>query len=199
MLFGPSFGPSSSEYVSHTITQRSFDGEKTCSFQIDTRGIDGLTEYNASIYYDRLDSPHTGNGAHANWTYSHNAFYPVGSPTTVGNGWTTNYVTGDPKLPGEPAVDWDGQSGAGYYNAIEYTTDLYPTSGALIGAGIDPGAGFEETFLTTGTDFSDVLNGASAFTTWQQATSWDIGPWARGTSAATYPLQGAKLSGAKYN
>ena len=155
---------------------------------------------NVSIHYDRTNIQHTRSvNAHANWTYSNNSFYPVDVDDTVGTGWTTAYVTGDPVLPGAATATWTDSSGAGYYNSIDYTTHLYPTTGDLIQGGYDHA--FEQTFLTTGTDFEDVLDGASAFTEAEQhLTLQDIGPWARGTSEPVpfYPLQGVKLSGAKY-
>ena len=157
---------------------------------------------NASIRYDRAGA-HTNNLSHENWAIDNNAFYPVDGSNTIGTGdWYNNYVTGDPLLPGEPSIDWDGQTGAGYYNAIEYTTHLYPISGSLIQAGLilNP-ADYEQTFLTTGSDFSDVLNWPTGIDEAEQSlTLPDIGPWARGTSdpVPLYPIQGA-AGNFKYN
>ena len=163
----------------------------------------GYIYNNASILYHQTDATHVSDGdtlPHVNWTISNNAYWTDGGSPTVDANWQTNYIITDPLLPGEAlAVNWDGQTGATYFSDIKYTTHLYPTAGALIQAGLDHA--FEQTFLTTGTDFTNVLSGHSAFVRAEQhLTLPDIGPWARGAAEAVplYPFQGA-AGNFKYN
>ena len=167
----------------------------------------GYIYNNASILYDRTGVTHVSDsGVMTTWTIQNNAFWTAGSSidcTDSGDidaDWATGCVDGDPILPGEAlGVDWDGQDTATYFSDIKYTTHLYPIAGALIQAGFDHA--FEQTFLTTGTDFTNVLSGDSAFETAEQHLEFpDIGPWARGTLevAPTYPLQGV-AGDFKYN
>ncbi|MCD4769775.1 MAG: right-handed parallel beta-helix repeat-containing protein [Bacteroidales bacterium] len=118
----------------------------------------GYVYNNSSILYDRVDKVHTAKSItfpRANWTIENNHFWTTGGSPTVDDGWTTNYVIADPKLPGEPAIDWDGQSGATYYKDIDFNTHLYPSADSvLINAGKILGVGYENMFLTTGTDFN---------------------------------------------
>ena len=113
-------------------------------------------------------------GAHANWTFSHNAFYPVDGSNTVGTGWTNNYVSGNPKLPGEPSVNWDGLTGPNYFHKIKFDDHLYiPSDSSLANAGKILGSGFNSMFLTVGIDFSEFK-----FQKISQPNSdkWSIGP-----------------------
>jgi hypothetical protein len=115
----------------------------------------GYAYNNVSIYYDRTGKSHSSHSAHANWTFSNNAFYPVDRTNFVGNGWTSNYVTTDPKLPGEPALDWDGITGPNYFYKINFENHLYISpSSSLANAGKILGSGYNSMFLTAGTDFS---------------------------------------------
>jgi len=161
---------------------------------------------NASIFYDRDAStiPHIliNGAAGGGWDISNNAYYHTTGTHTIDAECTTGQELGNPVLPGAATATWTTSSGAGYYNAIEYTTHLYPISGSLIQAGLilNP-ADYEQTFLTTGSDFSDVLNWPTGIDEAEQSlTLPDIGPWARGTSdpVPLYPIQGA-AGNFKYN
>lgn len=135
---------------------------------------------NSSILYDRTGAIHGGHGAtfpHANWTIENNHFWTTGGSPTVDDGWTTNCVIADPKLPGEPSIDWDGQSGPTYYKDIDFNTHLYPPSDSvLVDAGKTLGSGYETMFLTKGTDF-DTLPNTPTLRRISQSDSgnWDIG------------------------
>lgn len=156
---------------------------------------------NASVFYDNaaddrghVDSVTAGGG----WNISHNLFYHKSGTHTIDNDFQTSYQTGDPLLPGDAAIDWGAQTGATYYNNIEYTTHLYPTSGPLINTGYNHS--YEKTFLTTGSDFSDVLSWPTGLVTAEQnAYAQDeIGPWTYiGAGVTIYPWMGAKPDGAK--
>lgn len=130
---------------------------------------------NSSIRYDTTGR-HTTAVSDAGWTISHNAFYPENESNAVGAGWTLNYITDDPGLPGEPAIDWTVQSGATYFSDIVFDTHLYPNSDSpLINSGIAL-PGFDESFLTYGSDWGDLPDMAT-FNTVRQTDhgSWDIG------------------------
>jgi F5/8 type C domain-containing protein len=139
----------------------------------------GYIYNNSSILYDRIDAIHGGHGAtfpHANWTIDNNHFWTTGGSPTVDDGWTTNYITTDPKLPGEPSIDWDGQSGTTYYKDIKFN-DIYPSADSpLINAGKTLDAGYNNIFLTEGTDFG-ALPDEAAFKTASQTGhgNWEIG------------------------
>ena len=70
---------------------------------------------NASILYDQTSATHVKDNAtgYSGWTIDNNAFWTTGGAPTVDSDWRTNYVTSDPKLPGEEVyhIDWDGQTG----------------------------------------------------------------------------------------
>lgn len=145
---------------------------------------------NTSILYDRTGAIHGGHAAtfpHVNWTIENNHFWTTGGSPTVDDGWTTNYVTTDPKLPGEDVhgIDWDGQSGATYYKDIDFDTHLYPPADSpLVGSGKTLGAGYDDSFLTKGTDFGD-LPDTETFVLADQPTNWDIGAIVQGASPYT--------------
>ena len=150
---------------------------------------------NVFALYDRTDQPHSYPFTPgAGWDFDYNAFWTDGVPEACGGtdtlgDWDCDMnphaVLTDPVLPGDGSVDWSPASAAGYYNTIEYTTHLYPLAGSsLVGAGKSD-TGYEATFLPTGSDYSDVLSWPTGLVTAEQASSWDIGPWARG-SASVY-------------
>jgi len=136
---------------------------------------DALYFYNnASILYDRVGSGHATDNflPNAGFIIDNNAFWTTGGSPNVDSDWRTNYVTGDPKLYGEEKgspVDWDGQTGPTYYSNIEFSDICPDTDSALIGAGKTLGSGYENMFLTTGTDFS-----ALPYTTTIQRTSQSV-------------------------
>ena len=137
----------------------------------------GYVYNNSSILYDRTTSKHTNNNLDAGWDVDNNHFWTTGGSPVVGAGWQGNYVITDPKLPGEPSVDWDGQSGATYYKDIDFNTHLYPPADSpLFNTSKPLGAGYSSTFLTYGTDFGTLPDKAT-FKTVSQADygNWDIG------------------------
>lgn len=143
---------------------------------------------NSSILYDQVGAYHAGGQVDAGWTIDNNHFWTTGGSPTVASGWQTNMVTTDPKLPGEDihAIDWDGQSGATYYKDIDFDTHLYPPADSgLIGTGKTLGVGYENTFLTQGTDFGD-LPDTETFEFADQPTNWDIGAIVRSDAASPY-------------
>jgi len=148
---------------------------------------------NSSILYDRTTAIHGGHDKtfpHANWTVDNNHFWTTGGSPTVDDGWTTNYVITDPKLPGEPSIDWDGQSGATYYKDIDFKAHLYPPADSpLVNTRSKPlGAGYNTTFLTYGTDFGTLPDKATFKTASQAPGNLDIGAICN-TSGATTPLE----------
>lgn len=155
---------------------------------------------NSSIFYD-------SSGDHSNaftkqgvWEISNNHFYAAaGLSPSKDTDLETNQQTSDPDLPGGPGgsnKDFDSQSGAGYYNNILFS-DIYPPSGSpLIGNGYDYGGGFDDTLLTTGTDFTDLPTTETFATVEQSSGAYDIGAAVRsGAAAATQNIQGIKLQG----
>ena len=112
---------------------------------------------NSSILYDRTGSDHAdsvtpGSG----WDIDHNHFWTKGGSPNVPTAWQANHVTTDPKLPGEPALDWDGLSGSNYYHMIDFGKHLYiPPDSNLANAGKILGSDYNSTFLTEGTNFSN--------------------------------------------
>lgn len=152
----------------------------------------GYVYNNSSILYDRTTSNHTNNNLDAGWGVDNNHFWTTGGSPVVGAGWQGNYVITDPKLPGEPAIDWDGQSGATYYKDIDFNTHLYtPADSPLVDSSKTLGAGYNTAFLTYGTDFGTLPDKAT-FKTASQADhgDWDIGAICN-TSGAT-PLESPK-------
>jgi len=136
---------------------------------------------NSSILYDRTTAIHGGHDTtfpHPNWTVDNNHFWTTGGSPTVYGGWRTNYVITDPKLPGEPSIDWDGQGGATYYKNIDFNTHLYPPAdSALVNAGKTlESAAYETMFLTKGTDFDTLPNTP----TYQRVSQFDAPNWSIG-------------------
>jgi len=142
---------------------------------------------NSFIMYDKADSAsgfcRDRNSVlpDANWHIANNHFYTLGSDG-INVDFDTDAVEGDPHLPGEDthSLDWDGlvSNGTPYYEQVDFDTHLYPLStSALINAGLTL-AGYDATFLTTGTDFRD-LPDTETFVETEQGDSgagWEIGP-----------------------
>ena len=182
----------------------------TESFRIkDVAAFPTLAFYNnISVFYDNASDniPHrlTDSDDTSGWSISNNLYYATSGTHTIDDDFQNNYVTTDPTLPGNAALDFGALASVAYAAGVvsipvDYTTQLYPVTGDTIQGGYDHA--FEQTFLTTGTDFENVLNGSSAFTEAEQhLTLQDIGSWARGTSepVPTYPLQGV-AGNFKYN
>jgi len=145
---------------------------------------------NSFILYDQTGARHVLDYQnflpHANWTIDNNHFWTTGGSPTVDVGWRTNYIITDPKLPGEPSIDWDGQSGATYYKNIDFNTHLYPPAdSALVNAGKTlESAAYETMFLTKGTDF-DTLPNTPTYQRVSQfdAPNWSIGAIVRGVGS----------------
>jgi len=134
---------------------------------------------NASILYDQTGasyiSDNIGSGGFGAATIDNNAYWTTGGNPTVDSNWRTNYITTDPKLPGEPSIDWDGQSGPTYFSDIDFDTHLYqPIDSALVNAGKTLDAGFDNKLLTKGTKWSD-SPGITAQLAEQSVGDWDIG------------------------
>ena len=144
---------------------------------------------NSSILYDRPGGTHAadwGNPTNlaAYWTIQNNHFWTTGGSPTVDVDWQTDMVTTDPKLPGEPSVNWIGQTGATYYKDININTHLYPPADSgLIKTGKSLGSEFEDTFLTYGTVFGHLPDTQTFFSA-DQGDNWDIGAIVR--KAITY-------------
>ena len=139
----------------------------------------GYIYNNSSILYNRVDKAHTAKSTtfpHPNWTVDNNHFWTKGESPIVDDGWRTNMITGDPKLSGEPTTDWVGQSGPTYYKDIKFS-DLYPLPGsALFGSGKSLGVGFDNVFLTKGSDFSTLPDNPKFNLALQpEYGNWDIG------------------------
>ena len=138
----------------------------------------GYIYNNSSMLYDRTESDHDGANMslpHINWDVDTNHFWTTGGSPTVDDGWTTNYVTTDPKLPGEPSIDWDGQSGPTYYKDIDFDVHLHPPSDSgLVGNGKSLDDDFDNKLLTKGTKWSD-SPGITAQLAEQNAGDWDVG------------------------
>jgi len=140
----------------------------------------GFIYNNASILYDRSGDRHAGDqndpaDLSTYWTIDNNAFWDAtaNDEGTVDSDWRTKYVTTNPKLYGEETtgLNWDGL-GVGNptqdTNGSEYAefTDVIPESDSSLivdDPGKDLGANYNSAILSTGTDFDDVLDGASAF------------------------------------
>ena len=98
-------------YASVKIYNNLMIDNRTANISIDNPDeVDYLYFYNnVSILYDRKGSRHTVSvtpGAH--WTISNNAFWTAGGSPSYDSDFDAGVVTTDPKLPGEPALDWDG-------------------------------------------------------------------------------------------
>ena len=165
---------------------------------------------NIFVFYDNGGDnvPHTTSFTpEAGWDISNNLFYAASGSHTVDSDFDTGKVTTDPTLPGNAALDFGALASVAYAGGVvsvpvNYSTQLYPVAGDTIAGGITPTEFSPETeFLTTGVDFNYVLSWPSLveIDTAYQGT-WDIGPWARGTSepVPTYPIQGA-AGNFKYN
>jgi hypothetical protein len=147
---------------------------------------EGYFYNNSSIFYDRDEGDSYGVPDHAldqdnpanlstYWTIDHNHFYCAACGTQyIDSDWQTNYVTSDPKLPGESLVNWTGLTGRNYFYLIDFEKHLYiPINSGLVNSGKILGEGFNSMFLTAGTDFSK-----SKFQRKSQPNSskWHIGP-----------------------
>ncbi len=153
----------------------------------------GYVYNNTSILYDRTGSKHANNiDISSTWNVDNNHFWTTGGSPSVPTAWQKNYRTGDPKLPGEPSVDWDGQKGATYFANIDITTHLYPPSGsALVDAGKALGSNYERLFLTAGTDFSALPDNARFQKISQnQDGAWDIGATVHNFNGSSIPPPG---------
>lgn len=153
----------------------------------------GFIYNNSSILYDRPGSTHVLDQDNpidlsTYWTIDNNHYWTIGGSPTVDSDWQTNMVTTDPKLPGEDVhgINWIGQSGATYYKDIDFDTHLYPPADSgLVGTGKTLGVGFENTFLTLGTDFGD-LPDTQTFNLLDQPANWDIGAIVRSVAGSPY-------------
>jgi len=118
------------------------------------------------------------------WTIDNNAFWTTGGSPTVDADWQTNYVITNPRLYGEEttALNWDGlDSGDPRLDGVNVEfIDLLPESdSSLIDAGNKTLAGYDDDFLSTGSDFDDLPTTAT-FTLLDQdvrGTSWEIGAY----------------------
>ena len=135
---------------------------------------------NSFVLYDQTSATHVLDYhdflPHPNWTIDNNHFWTTGGSPTVDDGWTTNCVIADPDLPGEPSIDWDGQSGPTYFSDIDFDTHLYPpVDSALVSTGKTLGVGYSNIFLTSGTDFSVLPETVDFVLAYQSDGGWDIG------------------------
>ena len=140
---------------------------------------------NASILYDQTGANHVqdGSGSYpAGWTIDNNAFWTTGGSPTVRSNWRKNYVTSDPKLPGEEVyhIDWDGQTGATYWKNITINKHLFPPSNSSLFNSGKTLSGYNATILTYGSDFTKLPDTATFVTATQpNAGNWDIGAISR--------------------
>ena len=148
---------------------------------------------NASILYDRTNAKHVQDGDEsypAGWTIDNNAFWTSGGSPTVRSNWRKNYVTSNPKLPGEEVyhIDWDGQTGATYWKNITINKHLFPQSNSSLFNSGKNLSGYNATILTYGSDFTK-LPGTATFATATQPNTdnWDIGALSR--RGVTSPIQ----------
>ncbi|MCK5475091.1 MAG: right-handed parallel beta-helix repeat-containing protein [Candidatus Pacebacteria bacterium] len=133
---------------------------------------------NSSIHYDRTGA-HSVNwdiaAGYSGWVFDYNHFYPVDGSNTVLPIFASNQITTDPKLIGEPTIDWDGQSGATYYKDIKFSDVIPLATSSLIGSGKTLDASYNKTFLTQGTNFDTLPNTPNFMLSSQTDGSWDIG------------------------
>ena len=148
---------------------------------------------NASILYDRTNVKHVQDSDEsypAGWTIDNNAFWTSGGSPTVRSNWRKNYVTSNPKLPGEEVyhIDWDGQTGTTYWKNITINKHLFPPSNSSLFNSGKTLSGYNSTILTYGSDFTK-LPGTSTFVTATQPNTgnWDIGSLSR--RGVTSPIQ----------
>ncbi|MCK5510268.1 hypothetical protein KAI65_01835, partial [Candidatus Parcubacteria bacterium] len=172
--FGTPFG--SVKIYNNTV----IDSHKYNMYVAHPEKFSSIKIYNNSfVLYDQTSETHVLDYQdflpHPNWTIDNNHFWTAGSPPTVDIDWRTNMITTDPKLSGEPTIDWDGQSGPTYYKDIKFS-DVYPLVGsALIGTGKTLGVDYNKIFLTKGTDFSTLPDAINFTLSSQTDGSWDIG------------------------
>ena len=158
---------------------------------------------NASILYDRTNVKHVQDGDEsypAGWTIDNNAFWTSGGSPTVRSNWRKNYVTSDPKLPGEEVyhIDWDGQTGATYWKNITINEHLFPPSNSSLFNSGKILSGYNATILTYGSDFTKLPSVASFVTSTQPNTgNWDIGSLSR--RGVTSPIQTQNIPPAPNN
>ena len=161
-------------------------------FVAEANGFNSVKIYNnASILYDQIGDKHAYDQGeflpHGNWTIDNNHYWTKGGSPKVYAGWKTNCVTTDPKLLGEVihGIDWDGQSGATYISAIGFSNHLYlAADSGLINAGKILGTGYENMFLTIGTDFNASPNAITIKKKSQPVESnWTIGAIVRSGEA----------------
>lgn len=151
---------------------------------------------NASILYGKTSAKHILDDAtvpYVTWHQSNNAFWTTGGSPVVDSDWRTNYVTTDPQLPGEPSIDWDGQTGVNYYLNIDLREHLYPSSASpLFGKGLNLGSMFNNRFLSAGTKF-DINPVKSSFVSVEipAGSPWHIGaiaPSGEAQESPVYPI-----------
>ena len=146
---------------------------------------------NVLILYDQTGSSHVTDSIDSAYfgaaTIENNSYWTTGGSPTVDSNWDTNYTTTNPLLPGEPSVDWDGQTGADYYKNITIEHHLFPASNSpLWNAGKVLGSEFNSSFLTKASNYStltDVVN----FTMEDQGALWNIGPFVNYSAGAGAP------------
>lgn len=141
--------------------------------------LEGHIYNNSSILYNRPDSRHGGYGntfPHPNWTIENNAFWTKNGDTVVDDGWLNNAIIADPLLPGGNIIDWTGQSGDTYFSDIKFSDICPPKNSPLMGTGKPLNSGFDNVFLTHGTDFSTLPDLIKFNLVTQPETGgWDIG------------------------
>lgn len=126
----------------------------------DVADADDVSEFifrnNASIYFDQTNQKHInviGTLNYSNSTISNNFYWDegAGDEGTVDSDWDTSFSTGDPLLPGEPSLDWDGLNAL---SDVDFDTNLYPLTGSGLIDGAAALSGVDLTLLTKGTDFN---------------------------------------------
>jgi F5/8 type C domain-containing protein/parallel beta helix pectate lyase-like protein len=135
---------------------------------------------NSSIIYDQTGvDPYQGAQASdfSTFTIENNHAWITGGlvSTDINFRFRTDLCIGDPRLPGEPSIDWDGQSGPTYYKDINFN-DIYPSADSpLINAGKTLDAGYNNIFLTEGTDFGALPDTIEFVQATQPDDNWGIG------------------------
>jgi hypothetical protein len=95
----------------------------------------GDVYHNSSILYDRPNSKHVQLDTtfpSTNWTINNNHFWTNGGSPVVASAFRNNYDTRNPKLMGEPSINWIKQTGATYYMNINPILHLNPPSDSPI-------------------------------------------------------------------
>ena len=174
------FNPRDSAFGSVKIYNNTvIDSHKYNIYVADPTMFNDIRIYNnAFILYDQISTKHALDYRdflpRSNWRVENNSFWTKGGSPTVDTDWRIGYITSDPGLPGEPSVDWDGQTGPTYYKGINFS-DIYPRVGSpLNDSGKILGAGYSATFLTSGTNFSK-LPVEATFQISSISGSWPIG------------------------